>query len=273
MGWPALGKGVVILRLAKNRFEIGDRVPPEAAGWARFPVKADRPTLTLEVPGDQGAPTYVNIDTGDDAGVKLAPEIWRRWKARHAGGPFTLEAGYMPGSGVYVDEVGWDEAWSMGGVPSRGVPISEENVAETKVGPKGATATLGLIALRRIDLVIDKTHGVAYARSVAMRPKPFPHNRLGAVFVPRSIEKDDLVALVADGSPAALAGIRDGDLLVKINRLDVTKWRTQPGILPLSRFFEQPPGTKLVLTLLRGGRTFRVTAVLQDIMGPPANAR
>jgi C-terminal processing protease CtpA/Prc len=89
------------------------------------------------------------------------------------------------------------------------------------------------------------------------------------------MEGGDLVARVINGSPAFAAGIRNGDVLLKVGGLDATKWRTDPKVLPLSRFWEGPPGTRLELTLKRGASTFKSTPVLRQILSPdtgsPAN--
>ena len=88
------------------------------------------------------------------------------------------------------------------------------------------------------------------------------------MFVPGGSKGADLVAHVADGSPAQKVGIRSGDLLLKIDELDVTKWRTDPAVLPLNRFWSRPAGTKRRLTLQRDGQQFDVTVELQDILFP-----
>jgi C-terminal processing protease CtpA/Prc len=75
-----------------------------------------------------------------------------------------------------------------------------------------------------------------------------------------------LVAHVLAHTPAFEAGIRDGDVLLKIEDLDVTKWRTLPGILPLARFWTRPPGTRLGLTLKRQSNLYRATLVLREIL-------
>jgi hypothetical protein len=56
-------------------------------------------------------------------------------------------------------------------------------------------------------------------------------------------------------------------VLLKIDRLDVTQFRTQPGILPLTRFWCQPAATKLNLELRRGAEIFRTTVELRDLLG------
>jgi hypothetical protein len=61
-------------------------------------------------------------------------------------------------------------------------------------------------------------------------------------------------------------------VLQKVGDLDVTKWRTDPTVLPLSRFWERPPGTKIELILKRGDRTITASAVLRQILAPDAGA-
>jgi C-terminal processing protease CtpA/Prc len=74
-----------------------------------------------------------------------------------------------------------------------------------------------------------------------------------------------LVAHVIQGSPAYEAGVRDGDVLLRIGDLDVTKWRTDPRVLPLSRFWSGPAGTILHLGLKRNGQGLDVEVALQNI--------
>ena len=86
--------------------------------------------------------------------------------------------------------------------------------------------------------------------------------------MPGGVNKNDLVAHVVKNSPADKAGLRDGDILVKIDQLDVTVWRTQPEILPLCRFWEQAPGTKLRLALRRNEVPVVAEVELRNILGP-----
>jgi C-terminal processing protease CtpA/Prc len=98
----------------------------------------------------------------------------------------------------------------------------------------------------------------------------YPYNRAGAVFVPGGDNGTDFVASVIESSPAHAAGIRKGDVLLKIDELDVTKWQTDPAVLPLHRFWSRPSGTKLRLLLRREGRTFEATVELKDVLQPAA---
>ena len=133
----------------------------------------------------------------------------------------------------------------------------------------GAVATIGMAALKRVELLIDREKGEAWLRPVKTPAPAYNHNRLGAVFTPAGPQGEDLLAHVAAGSPAAEAGIRDGDVLLKIGALDATKWRTDPQVLPLSRFWQRAAGTKFDLGIRRGSEVIHVNVTLRDIL-PPA---
>jgi hypothetical protein len=200
----------------------------------------------------------------------LHPQDWREWRIDHANAPTTLDAYYMPAAGLVVKEQTWASELNLGGLLLTGIPVMEANPAEVALGSAEFQASLGLAALKRLDFVVDGKQGLAYIRVKRSPPPPFEHNRLGAVFVPRDPRAQDLVASVVDGTPAAKAGIRNGDVLLKLNDLDVTKWRTDPAILPLSRFWARPAGTRLNLTLRRGEETLKITVALRQILAPVA---
>ncbi len=208
------------------------------------------------------------IDTGDEDAVSLSNERWREWKAAHPSQPVTLSAAYMPGAGLTVAEVSWADELSLDGLVLHGVVVKECNAAQARLGGPGYAASLGLGALARLDLAINGKGGVAYTHPRTDAPLASKHNRLGAVFVPRSDQNDELVAHVAVGSPAALAGVRDDDVLLAIGELDVTPWRTHPEILPFRKYWEKEAGTKVVLTLKRDQEILKVTATLKNLLGP-----
>jgi hypothetical protein len=174
---------------------------------------------------------------------------------------------------LVVKEEAWADKISLGPVVLTGVPVMEADVADITLGSLSDVqyeATLGLVALKRLDIIIDRKDDNVYVRPKKTPSIPYEHNRLGAVFVPHDSQSDDLLAHVVDGSPAYEAEIRNDDVLLKIGELDVTKWRTDPNVLPLSRFWCNPAGTKLDLTLKRGDKIFKTTAVLRNILPPDA---
>jgi hypothetical protein len=271
LGWSNVRQNIWYLSGSSLKFRGLPTVPAEAASWTKLRQVRDRPQqLCLELDRAASAPpAYLGIDTGASSGVRLSPGAWADWRARHPAQLGTLDAYYMPGAGLVVAEEFWAKDIDLGGLVLHDVPVVRMNEAEVNRYPPGTLAVLGLNAMKRMDAVLDGPADAAYLLPLATSPRPYDHNRLGAVFVPVDVERsNDLVAHVAPGSPAAAAGVRDGDALLMIDQMDVTPWRTKPGILPLSRFWNQPPGTKMRLTLRRGHQTLVVPVVLATIVGP-----
>jgi hypothetical protein len=277
IGWQPIRYNLMQIDAGLKQARWLSNAPPESAAWLKFRIRSQARVLCLEIPGQEENPGVLTVDTGSSCGVALSPERWRAWTAAHTNQPATLLAGYMPGAGTVVLEERWARELTFGPLALTEVPIMLANVAEQAMAGPGFEASLGLAALRRLDLIIDGDLGIAYLHPKSALPSPYEHNRLGAVFAPPNMEGGDLVARVIDGTPAYEAGIRNGDVLLKVGDLDATKWRTDPKVLPLSRFWEGPPGTRLELTLKRGTTTLKKTAVLRQILSPdtglPAKVR
>ena len=67
---------------------------------------------------------------------------------------------------------------------------------------------------------VDGRTATVYARLADDPTRAYPHNHLGALFMPRDLQtrqSDPLVAHVAPNSPASSANICDGDVLLKID--------------------------------------------------------
>ena len=126
-------------------------------------------------------------------------------------------------------------------------------------------ATLGLEALRHLDLVVDGKHGVAYVRPLEASLSDY-HYRAGVAFVPEDLQhpKADRFARVLEGTPAYEAGIRNGDVLLKVNGRSWTELPEGPNDVSM----QHPPGTSVAFTVRRGGTTFTATVVLQELLAP-----
>lgn len=269
LGWLPLQSNVFFFDGARESVKIAKEVPPETLTWMKFPLSTNNMGLEIDLPGPDRVSRII-VDTGMQGGVFLNAARWRDWISGHSNQPSTMSAVFNVHDGLVTKRESWAEELSLGPLRIRSVPVSEASAVYSTI--PGFEAALGVYALRRLDLVVDGPNKVAYARPVDTPASPYRHNRLGAVFVPRDMQSDPLVALVIKGSPADLAGIRNGDLLLKIGDLDTSKWRSNPAVMPLSRFWDRPAGTKLNLTLKRGEEEYQTVAVLREILGPNARA-
>ncbi len=273
IGWKAIKDNILKIDAERGTVTALEEVPKAAQGWTRLPVDQRSDYLQLEVPLDNAEHGSIFVDTGWTQGVGL-PEIrWESWKMAHPSQPLTVKAYYMPGAGVQVKEEAWAKEIAVGPFTITNVPITQVPAVHLRLAVPPYQASLGLAGLKRIDFIVDGINGVAYVRPKKSSPPAYPHSRIGAVFVPRDAESNDLVARIVPGSPAEEVGIRNGDILLRIGNLDVTQWRTDPKVLPLTRFWEQPPGSKLDLTLKRGPQEFKVKVTLRQILSPQIPGR
>jgi hypothetical protein len=173
----------------------------------------------------------------------------------------TFNQYFMPGADVVAAEEGWASRLDFGPLTMTDVPVIVANSTQISWDPAHFAGVLGLAALKRLDVIIDGAHGTAYLRPKNSRPPRYSHNRLGATFV-RSQSRGP-VALVLDGTPAKESGIRNGDVLLAIGRLDLTKRPAE-----VNSYWKRRPGTKLELTLKRDGIPFKVRVTLRDILSP-----
>jgi hypothetical protein len=271
LGWPAISNNIFSIDCDAHEVNFSQNLPNKLAGWTKFHIQTIAGDLTLELTNGKKLEKIVALDSGTPYGVMLNSQKWHGWELVHTNRPMTLEAYYTPTPGLVVAKEGWADKVSLGALTLTDVPVMEADSGSVALFSSPKTqyeATLGLAAMKRLDIIVDGIHGFAYVRPKKTRPLPYDHNRLGAVFVPRNSQNDDLIAHVASGSPAYRAGIRNGDILLKEDGRDVTKWRTDTNEPPKIRPVEQPAGTKLELTLKRGDTIFKTTATLRNILPP-----
>jgi hypothetical protein len=265
LGWLPLQSNVFVFDGARESVRSTKDVPPEALTWKAYSLSTNSLGLEIDLP-EPDAGRRIIVDTGMQAGILLNSARWHRWYSSHSNQPTTMNALFNFHDGVVVKPESWADQISLGPLRVNDVPVSEASSMFQAI--PGFEAVLGIYALRRLDLVVDGPNKVAYMRVSDAPPPDYPHNRLGAVFVPRDMESEPLLAHVIKGGPAHLSGIRDGDVLLKIGPLDVSKWKGNPSVMPLSRFWNSPAGTWLDLTLKRGQEEFQVEVQLRNILKP-----
>jgi len=267
IGWGQLtepeDKKIVRIDVESQRITFLDKVPGYALKWTQLPVVLNSNTLKLEIRNSGEDDGILDVDTGAPHGVSLAPRQWSMWKAEHANQPTTIDSFYMPAGGIVTVEESWAMKLVLGPLVLSDLPVGESAPIEQQLGGKRYVGSLGLAALKRFDVIIDSKHGVAYLRPKKSHHAPYPHNRLGAAFVPASTRSDELVGRVAPGSPAQAAGVKNGDVLLKVDGIDVTL--RSPGAM---KKFWTAAGTKVNLMLKRDGDTFETTAILREILPP-----
>ncbi len=195
-------------------------------------------------------------------GVVLSSAKWREWRSSRTNLPVTLRFD-LGLNGMSVSPQAWGARFALGNMNLTDVLIQRGYKTNVDI-------ILGTEALKRLDLIVDGKHGVAWLRPKTTAAFP-PHERLGAVFVPRDPLATERIAHVAEGSPAAMAGLLDGDILLKIGDRDVANSLVSPASFEeTNRLLDGPEGSPLELTVRRGSEVLKVTVVLNEIFGPNA---
>jgi len=266
IGWGVISQNIVEISHAPNKFNIHDKLTIDPSQWLCYKIRSDLNLLVMQIPKKGGGYAHVFIDTGSHAGVGLSPERWQL--SINQNQDSTLSALFSPGRGLLVIKEIWAKELVLEGLTFTEVPVSKGIEAGEGIVDEGLDAILGEYAISCFSWVIDGSAGKIYVKpnDLTRIPEKYNYNRLGAVFVPHDIRTSNaLIAHVVESGPAYSAGIRDCDVLLKIDDVDVTKWRTDPSVMPLSRFWSQSAGTDLNLTLMRDGTRQEISVTLQEI--------
>jgi hypothetical protein len=119
---------------------------------------------------------------------------------------------------------------------------------------------IGTQILRQFNITFDVPHGALYFEKNSNWGKPEVFNRAGIVV--DSIQQDQKVMKVLPGSPADIAGVVVGDIIMKIDD-------REPNDNPLQRddpAFLQPVGTTVHLTIQRGDKLREIDVTLRDLL-------
>jgi hypothetical protein len=272
IGWPALRDNVLSIDCIARTISPFTNATENLNDWHAYWLHTNSDRLVLELPGEGQCTPLIALDTGSCGGVSLSPERWRAWLGGCTNEVMTMNGYYTPNPGIVVTEEAWAQRILLGDLRLTGVPVMEANSSNVALdtSPKDKyVATLGLAALKRLDILVDGRRGIIWLRPKESPPTPYRHNRLGAAFAPKDLGSDDLIAHVANGSPAFEAGIRNGDILLKYGKHAI-HWGK--SIWDGNGQFEERAGTKIDLTLKRGDKVFKVTATLRNILPPDTAA-
>ena len=261
IGWPAFRDAAWRVNWEQNSLEALSAVPQEVLSWQVLNIDDRMPVAAVLAEEEKGGLIY--LDTGSPDGVALSNARWEKWTSGASDMPETLSSGYMPAAeGLFVTEVRWAEEIRVGALRVDQVLVERSVYKWPRL-----EAVLGLEALKHFDMGMDLRAGRVYVKQRPYFGEEAKYNRLGAAFVPVSVDSEKLVGHVLKESPAYRAGLRSGDILLKVDRIDMTQWRTDPAILK-KEFWFAPAGTHYTLEILRDGKEHIIPVVLEEIFKP-----
>ena len=102
---------------------------------------------------------------------------------------------------------------------------------------KDKAAAIGFALLKQFDLVVDGEHALAYLQpsrkwkphAVEAPKQSSPHDSPSAAFAQWHNQSNYFTAYVMNASPAFESGIRNGDILLEVDRRDVKQWLEFPA--------------------------------------------
>lgn len=266
LAWADVKDSIIQVNADSGSLSILPSLPHDIDQWTKWELVKDTRLLRISPPRDQRSDNYLFIDTGGSSlGIELNSLRWKDWRSKHKKEPYIFVADYTPASGIRVQEVRWAQTLVVyGGIVFKNVPVSEYK-AFSNSERSNHKATLNLFALNRLELIIDGRQGHCYFRTIGNSDSKYEYSRLGAVFIPREPTSNDLIAHVVRHSPAYRAGVRNGDILLRIDNINFGNWRSDPDLSPNNYFFKLAAGTEVKLALKRKRKVFEVNVVLREV--------
>ncbi len=178
VGWPEIRDNILVFDAERRTVRSVEQLPPETAGWLKLKLVPNR-WLLLEIPLAGGKTGTLEVDTGSPYGVEMPPGQWKEWRTAH---PKAAVASYLGGVlsfGIHFWHMAWADQIQLGPITVADVVVEDmpaDQGAYLQSNASGATAvwSIGVYALRRLDLVVDGKNGFAYVHPKAPPGPPFP---------------------------------------------------------------------------------------------------
>ena len=276
-GWPLIRRRITQFDAVKGEFHFLDEVPAEAKGWAKFTIRdVDWGTLEL-VSTKRDGRARIFVDTGDlvfgEDAIGVPQPLWQGLKRTYPNAPAWLTGNWSSDGALNATEYRWLSHFSIG-------PLQLTNVVVGTINPRFATndILIGFDTLKGFGLIVDGRRHVAYLRPTAAS-EAGPRSERVVLFQPSNLRSKNLIANVVDGSSAYLAGIRNGDLLLGVDRQDLAQWLANPGanwaetnhstpmgfLRLLKASSDIPPTAQTDLKLRRGTQTILATILQKSL--------
>jgi hypothetical protein len=268
IGSDILRRFVVRIDYRRRRITLYDPSAYDAPGenFTRHGIEFYRSkpyiTATTHLPGgvkkplkyllDTGAALALLLHTNKDSSFQLPSQVVRANIGMGLGGFLEGYVGRIPG--LTIDEYLLSEVVTsfqdMG-------ELADSSFLNQRDG------IIGNQLLERFDLIIDYPFERLYLKPTRRMAEKFVYDRSGITLVASGANLHTLVvSQVSEGSPAAEAGTKPGDILRGFNGMPAVFL----DLAGVSRKLRGRPGKKIRLTLLRDGEKIKVAFQLREII-------
>jgi hypothetical protein len=237
-----------------------DRFDPKGAGTAVPFVFYDHlPNVRGRI---DDIPARLDIDTGSRVEIDVtSPTVARlNLRARYTPGISTITGWGVGGaSRSYVVRI---PSLSLGPVTAKSVVAGLSEAKGGSIADPNYEGNVGSGFLKRFVVTFDYAHQVMYLKPIEPAPADAGRFDRSGLWI-NAADDGFTVTAVAAASPAAEAGVAAGDLIAAIDG----KPARPEGLSDARQALRAlPPGTKVRLTVRRGGETREVTVVLRDLI-------
>lgn len=259
LSWQTLLNAPIYIDAPNRSIRSVNELP--TTGWQHWSLGTNSTQVFFQVTQEGKPLGRVFVDTGSSLGLRISPALWKKWRQQHPDAGVTLTTYRYSVGAPMVHELSWASEYRLGDLLFHHVdigPIPEAKDGQA-IGGDGQEfiATIGIGALQHLRMIISRDTKEVLTQSISPIPE---HNRLGAVFVPAA--KDPvLVAHVLENTPAARAGLKNGDILQSVNEVDFRSAGKNP-----EPFFSQAAGTVLAIKITRGQTPHEFSVTLQDLL-------
>jgi len=218
------------------------RPPADAVMVPLEPLGSLR-VVPVAVEGRPEAPMI--FDLGNGGYLSLTPAFWQAHRLLEGRRSSTRSGGAIGGESIH--RVATLESIRFAGVTFRDVP-AEFTSSDVEIDSDREAGNVGMPLLGRFRLLIDFPGNRLYAIPLRnLVAQPFPRDRSGLRLVPDGNALE--VTHVAEGSPAAAAGWKKGDVVTAIDGKPVGP---DTPLGPHGGFTFAPAGTVVTLTMADG---------------------
>jgi len=252
----------LVVTVDYEREQLGFNLPQRftyTGHGVKVPIESKRTPNEIEVKGSvNGAAGVFCIDTGDEGSLEVERRFVSQYNlAKQLSPKFHGYAGSgisgaMPPayySRVKSVRIGEAEVTNVLADLFDGQAISDEN-----------SGNIGTRVLRQFTVTFDLPHGVMYLEKNSNWGKPEVFNRAGIII--DSIHMDQRVMNVLPESPAAMAGVEIGDVLLQIDG----RAPSDNPLLQGDPAFWQAAGTMLRLTVQHGEQVRKIKIRLRELL-------
>jgi lipoprotein NlpI len=166
IGWPDLADDFFVIDANDDAIKSVGCLPQDTNGWFKLPLYRRTDVLALQVPRADGKTGVLEVDTGNPEGISLSPARWKEWRTTHPHAHGAWQFNFMPGSGPAIGRQYKADDLAIGPLTWKHVTIRKARVTETSIAERGDVfeASIGIEALRQLNLTIDRTNHMAYVR-------------------------------------------------------------------------------------------------------------